>query len=186
MPAVVYGPAHEAESIQVSLADFSKVLREEGSSAVLEVTGLGAPFQVLIQEIDRDPVSNQPRHADLYAIKKGAKVTVSLPLEFVGESFAVKSGASIVKVLQELEIESDPSKLPQYIEVDISALAAIGDQLHVKDIVLPAGVTTSVDPEEVVVISQETQEETEEVTDAPDMSAIEVEKKGKSEEEGAE
>lgn len=182
MPAVVYGPTHEAEAIQIPLADFTKVLRDEGTSAVLEVAGLGPSFQVLIHEVDRDPVTNQPRHADLYAIKKGAKVTVAVPLEFVGESFAVKSGANLVKVLHELEVESDPSKLPHQIEVDISALNAIGDQIHVKDLTLPAGVTATADPEEVVIIAQEVKEEAEEATAAPDMDAIEVEQKGKEEE----
>lgn len=188
MPAIVYGPNHTAETVTVTLADFTKILRDEGESTVVELTGLGATFQVLIQDIDRDPVTNQPRHADFYAITKGAKVTVSVPLSFVNEAPASKLGASIVKVMHELEVEADPSKLPHEIEIDISKLENIGDQLHVKDVKLPAGVVATADAEEVVVIAQEQHEEAEDTGATLDMNAIEVEQKGKTEgeEEGAE
>ena len=184
MPAIVYGPDHAAEPITVELADFAKILRDEGSSTVVEVAGLGGTFQALIKDIDHDPLTNQPRHADLYAIKKGAKVTVAVPLSFIGESAAEKAGANIVKVMHEIEIESDPANLPHEIEVDIAALAAVGDQVHVKDIKLPKGVTTEVDAEEVVALAQEVQQEAEEGGEAPDMANIEVEQKGKSDDEG--
>jgi len=182
MPAIVYGPTHEAEPITLDVADMAKLLREEGESTVVELSGLGTNFQALIKEIDRDPVTNQPRHADFYAIKKGAKVIVSVPLSFVGESAAEKAGASIVKVMHELEVEADPAKLPHEIEIDVTALAAVGDQVHVKDVKLPAGVTATEDGEEVVALAQEVSQEPEETTEAPDMDAIEVEQKGKDDE----
>jgi len=185
MPAVVYGHKQEATPVSLPIADFTRILRESGESVVIDIDGLGKPMQVLIHDIDRDPVSNQPRHADLYAIEKGAKVEVAVPLSFTGESFAVKTGANLVKVLHELQIEAAPADLPQEIEIDISALNAVGDQIHVKDLVLPKGVVTHVDPEEVVVLAQEVEVDTETDTAAPDMGAIEVEKKGKDEEQAA-
>lgn len=183
IPAVVYGPKHEAEHIALPLHEFKKVLRDAGESTVIELSGLGKNIQVLIHEVDRDPVTTNPRHADFYAIEKGAKVEVAVPLTFVGESFAVKTGANLVKVMHELPIEAEAAHLPHDIEVDISALNAIGDQIHVKDLKLPAGVTVTVDEEEVVALAQEVAQETEEDSAAPDMDAIEVEKKGKDEEE---
>jgi large subunit ribosomal protein L25 len=187
MPAIVYGPDHAAEAISVSLTDFTKILRDEGESTVVEITGLGTTFQALIKDIDHDPVTSQPRHADLYAIKKGSKVTVSVSLSFVGESPAEKAGASIVKVMHELEVEADPSNVPHEIEVDISTLENIGDQIHVSDVKLPKGVTTAVDGDEPLVLAQEVQQEVEEETEAPDMANIEVEQKGKADgEEGSE
>lgn len=181
MPAVIYGPKHESEPIVLKLTDFTKILRDEGESTVLEITGIGSPFQVLIHEIDRNPVTGVPRHADFYAIEKGAKVNVAIPITFIGESPAVKSGASLVKVMHEIEIESDPANLPHDIEVDISVLIEIGDQIHVSDIKLPKGVTATVEGDEVVVLTQEVAVEAEEPSAGPDMDAIEVEKKGKDE-----
>ncbi len=183
LPAVVYGPNHEAEAISLPLSDFTKILRDEGSSAVLDISGLGDTFQVIIHDVDRDPVTSTPRHADLYAIKKGAKITVAVTIEFVGESPAVKAGANLVKVIHELEVESDPSKLPQQIDVDISTLTEMGQQIQVKDVKLPTGVVATLDPEEVVALIQAVDVEPEEDSAAPDMDAIEVEQKGKEETE---
>jgi len=185
MPAVVYGHKQEATSVSLPIADFTRILRESGESVVIDIEGLGKPMQVLIHDIDRDPISSQPRHADLYAIEKGAKVDVAVPLSFVGESLAVKMGANLVKVLHELQIEAAPADLPQELEIDISSLSAVGDQIHVKDLVLPKGVVTHVDPEEVVALAQEVEVEAETDTAAPDMASIEVEKKGKDEEEAS-
>ncbi len=184
LPAIVYGPKQEALAIEVGSQEFAKVLRDAGESTVIELSGLGSPMQVLIHEVDRDPITNVPRHADFYAIEKGAKVEVAVPLEFIGESAAVKTGANLVKVMHELEIEAAPADLPQHIEIDISVLAAVGDQIRVADIVMPKGVTVKADAEEVIAIAQEVAVEVEEPTVAPDMAAIEVEKKGKTEEEG--
>ncbi len=182
MPAVVYGPKHASESITLSLHEFEAVLRHGGETSVIDLKGLDKPLQVLIHDIDRDPVTTVPRHADLYVVEKGAKVQVALPLTFVGESLAVKEGANLVKVMHELEIEAAPADLPHDIEVDISVLASQGDQLHVSDLVLPKGVIAMVDGEEVVALIQAIEVE-EESTEAVDMDAIEVEKKGKDEEE---
>lgn len=186
MPAVVYGPKKDSESITVSLHEFKAILRNEGSAAVIELTGLGTPLQVLIHDISRDPVTTEPRHADFYAIEKGAKAQVAVPITFVGDAMALKVGGNLVKIMHELVVEADPAKLPQEVEVDLSVLAAIGDQIHVKDVKLPAGVVAMADPEDVIVLAQEGTEEPEEDTAAPDMAAIEVEKKGKDEESAEE
>jgi large subunit ribosomal protein L25 len=183
LPAVVYGPKQEAMTIALSSREFEKVLRDAGESSVVELAGLGSPMQVLIHEVDLDPVTSVPRHVDLYAIEKGAKVEVALPLEFIGESAAVKAGASLVKVIHELEVEADPSKLPQNIEVDLTKLAAVGDQIHVRDLAIPAGVEVKVDADQVVALIQEVKVEEEAPVATVDMSAIEVEQKGKVEEE---
>ncbi|HVW71939.1 MAG TPA: 50S ribosomal protein L25 [Candidatus Paceibacterota bacterium] len=189
IPAVVYGPKQNATPITLSAGEFEKVFRTAGESSVIELTGVeAAPLQVLVHDVDNDPVSHRPRHVDFYAIEKGAKVEVAVPLTFVGESPAVKAGNNLVKVIHELEIEAAPADLPHDIEVDISVLANVGDQIHVKDIKLPKGVEAKVDGEEVVALIQEVQEEKEEAPVAIDMDAIEVEQKGKDEApaEGAE
>lgn len=182
MPAIVYGPKQETLPVSIKLHEFESILRNEGESTLIELTGLAKPIQVLIHEVEVDPVTSVPRHADFYAIEKGAKVEVAIPLSFIGESPAVKAGANIVKVLHEIEVEADPTKLPHEIEVDISLLASEGDQIHVRDLKAPAGVSFKSDPEEVVALAQAVVVEVEEETAAPDMDAIEVEKKGKEEE----
>lgn len=181
LPAVVYGPKQEPMSVSLARLELEAFLRHGGEATLIDLTGLGKPLQVLIHNIDRDPVTSVPRHVDLYAVEKGAKITVTIPLSFIGESEAVRLGANLVKVLHEVEVESEPTKLPHEIEVDVSRLAALDDRITIADLTVPSGVEILMDGEEVVAIAQAVEEEPEE-TPALDMDAIEVEKKGKDEE----
>jgi large subunit ribosomal protein L25 len=184
MPAVVYGAKHTAESITLKIQDFEKVFKQAGESTIIALSGLGKDVDVLIHEVDVDPVTGAPRHADFYAIESGKALQIRVPIEFVGESPALKLGAVITKVLHDIEIEALPKNLPQHITVDVSGLANFHDSIHVRDLVLPEGVTVLDDADEIVAIATEVKEEVEEAPAAIDMAAIEVEKKGKTEEEG--
>ncbi|MEK7604733.1 MAG: 50S ribosomal protein L25 [Patescibacteria group bacterium] len=185
LPAVVYGAHQKSTPITVDARAFSKVLRDAGESTIVSLTGLGAPLPTLIHEVDVDPLTSLPRHVDFYAVTKGEKVEVSIPLTFTGVSAAVEAGANLVKVMHELELEADPMNLPTEITVDLSLLVNIGDRISAQDLVLPTGVTLAVDPEEVIALVQEVVEEKVEVVPA-DIASIEVEKKGKDEEAPAE
>lgn len=183
IPAVVYGPHLASTPLSVSEPAFEKVLREAGEATIVSLTGLGLPGQgepipTLIHEVDLDPLTNHPRHIDFYAVTKGEKVEVAIPLVFIGTSPAVEAGANLVRVLHEVEVEADPMSLPHDISVDLSALAAIGDRIYVRDLAFPEGVELKGDPNDVVVLAQEVVEEKEEASPA-DLSSIEVEKKGK-------
>lgn len=181
IPAVVYGAHQESTPISIPVRAFEKVLREAGEATIVALSGLGEPIPTLIHEVDLDPLTNQPRHVDFYAVTKGKKVQVAIPLVFTGESAAVKAGANLVKVLHELEIKADPMNLPHNISVDLSVLVTTSDRIHAKDLVLPAGAELAVDAEEVVALAQEIVEQKEEAVAPADLSAIEVEKKGKEE-----
>ncbi|MEK7515479.1 MAG: 50S ribosomal protein L25 [Patescibacteria group bacterium] len=185
IPAVVYGAHQTATPVAVSAIAFGKILREAGEATIVSLTGLGEPLPTLIHEVDLDPLTNLPRHVDFYAVTKGEKVEVHVPLEFTGVSAAVEAGANLVKVMHELEVEADPMNLPHTIAVDISALAALGDKIHASDLILPKGITLVTPAEEVVALVQEVVEEKEEEIAPADISSIEVEKKGKEEEQEA-
>ncbi len=180
MPAVVYGPKQETVSVSVVLSEMQAILRHGGESSLIELQGLSSPISVLIRAIDRDPVTSIPRHADFYAVAKGAKVTLTVPLTFVGESLAAKTGANVVKIMHEIEVEAAPDKLPHEIEVDLSALAQLDDQIRVSDLKAPNGVEFITSADEVVALAQAPAGDEPEETVAIDMSSIEVEKKGKA------
>ncbi|MFZ3043963.1 MAG: 50S ribosomal protein L25 [Minisyncoccia bacterium] len=186
IPAVVYGAHHEATPITVEARAFEKVLREAGEATIVSLSGIGAALPTLIHEVDLDPLTSRPRHVDFYAVTKGEKVEVAIPLVFVGESPAVEAGANLVKVLHEVEVKADPMSLPHNIEVDLSMLKVIDDQIHAKDLALPKGVELITLPEDVVALVQAVVEEKEEVAAPADLGAIEVEKKGKEEGEAEE
>ncbi len=182
LPAVVYGPKQEAVLITLDKGNFEKMLKEAGESTVINLAGLDEEIEVLVHDVAFNPAKGGVMHVDFYAIEKGKEITVHVPLEFVGEAPATKTGGSLTKVLHEIEITCKPSALPQHIEVDVSGLDDFEKQIHVKDLVIPAGVKVGNDAEEVVALVQEVKEEEE--PEAPvDMDAVEVEAKGKTEEE---
>ena len=186
MPAVFYGPKEASTSITLNAKEFGKIWKKAGeSSVVILKDATGAEHETLIHEVDIHPLSGEPRHADFYVIEKGKKVQVAVQLTFSGISPAVKDKAGIlVKVQREIEIEAAPRDLPHDLVVDISKLVELTDVIKAKDLVLPKGVELKIGAEEVIASISEAKEEVEEAPVAIDMSAIEVEKKGKEEKEG--
>lgn len=181
LPAVIYGPKEEATALMLEKAAFDKVFKEAGESTVIVLEGLGDEKEVLVHDVAFDAAKGGAIHVDFYAIEKGKEVTVDVPLEYIGEAPAVKQGGSLTKVLHQVEVTCKPAALPQHIEVDVSSLVDFETQIHVRDLNAGAGVTIENDPDEVVALVQEVEEEAEETPAEVDMDAIEVEEKGKKE-----
>lgn len=187
VPAVFYGMGNATTPITISKIEFKKVWHKAGESSAVELTVDGKKVDVLIHEVQTHPVNDEPIHVDFLAIDMNKKIKVNIPIEFVGVSPAVKSGTgNLVKVMHEVEVEALPKDLPKNLTVDISSLIDTTSQLTIADIKLPAGVTIMAEISEVVASIIEQKEEVEEAVVPVDLSAIEVEKKGKKEEEGAE
>ena len=182
IPAVVYGKKEESTPIKLDKREFVKALKTAGESSIMVLKGLDDDKEVLIHEVDFEPVKGEPRHVDFYAIERGKKLTVTVPLEYVGVSPAIKDlGGVLTKVMHEIEIEVLPRDLPQSIDVDLSSLVDFEHPIHVSDIKLPEGVEVTAEETDVVAIASEAKEEVFEEPEAVDMDSIEVEAKGKEE-----
>lgn len=142
IPAVVYGHGTENRNIFVQELAFDRVLREAGESTLVALAVDGdQPVNTLIVETQADPVSGKVLHADLFQVRMDEEIEAAIPLEFVGESAAVReSGGILIKSLDEIEVRCLPADLPHAIEVDISVLGTFDDQIRVADLRLPKGV----------------------------------------------
>jgi len=186
IPAIFYGKKEESTPISVKLNDFIKVWREVGESSVITLKGDIGEKDALVYDVDIDPLTNNPRHADFYVFEAGHELEVNVSLEFIGVAPAVKElGGTLVKVLHEITIKAMPKNLPHELEVDIGGLVDFESQILAKDVKLPEGVTLVEKPEEVIALVEEIKEEAEEAPAEIDLSSIEVEKKGKQEEESS-
>ena len=189
VPAVVYGAQVENTPISVSSVNFQKVFKVAGetSTIVLELedekSKTKKKIDVLIHDMQVDPIKGFPIHIDFLAIDMNKPIEVAVPIEFTGIAKGEKDGVGVlVKVLHEIEIEALPKDIPSTISVDVTILALLDDKIHVKDLVIPKGVKVLTDEEEVVALISPIKEEV--IDETPvDLSAIEVEKKGKKEEE---
>lgn|SRR5574343_193807 len=186
VPGVVYGAGIESTSLSVPAQEFIKILKDAGESEVITLDLEGKKLNVLIHEVQWHPVRDEAMHVDFYAVDMNKEIQVSVPLAFEGVSEAVKRGGVLVKVLHEVEVKALPSNLPHEIVIDLSALANLHDQIHVSSLSLPKGVEVLNDAEEVICVVEPAGEEVADENQSMDLSQIEVEKKGKKDEDSVE
>ncbi len=159
LPAVVYGSKHESTAIAVPRAVFEKLFRQAGETTVVTLTGLGEKAETLIHDVQFHPVTGVVLHADFYALAKGQKVTLNIPLEFTGVPPAEKLGHIVVKALHEIEIEVAPAELPHSLPVDISKLENVGDHIIASEVTLPPSARLITNADEILVSITEFKEE---------------------------
>ena len=141
IPGVIYGHAREATSLSLVARDFDKLLQHiAAGSTVVELTLNGATTKTLIREIQRHPFKKQIMHVDFQELVAGEKVTIDVPLVFVGIPEGVRlSGALLEQIMHSIEVFADPTSIPNHIDVDVTNLG-MGHSLHVRDLQLPEGI----------------------------------------------
>jgi large subunit ribosomal protein L25 len=152
VPGVVYGHAREPQSLALNARDLERLLaRVNAESTVIELSVDGRTARTLIREIQRHPYKRDILHVDFQELVAGEKVTVHVPLVLHGTAEGVRAGGIMDQVMRELEIEVDPSNIPERFDVDVSALT-IGHSLHVRDVPRPEGVTVLDDEDATICV----------------------------------
>lgn len=153
VPGVIYGHGREPQSLTVNAREFNRLAeRIRVTSTVIELALDGKVAKTLIRELQRHPLNRAPLHIDFQELVAGEKVTVSVPLRFVGTAEGVKTGGGILEeIMHQVHVEVDPSNIPDHIDVDVTALT-IGHSLHVSDLVLPEGVEVTDDAEQTIAV----------------------------------
>ena len=153
IPAVIYGHGREPQPLSLNARDLDKMLGHiQAESTVIEVTVGSTTSKTLIREIQRHPIRRQILHVDFQALVAGEKVTVSIPILLQGIPEGVRLGGGVLdQTLREVEIEVDPSNIPDHVEYDVTNLV-IGDAVHVSDLKVPEGVKVLDDRETSVAV----------------------------------
>jgi large subunit ribosomal protein L25 len=140
VPAVIYGHAREAQALSLPTRELEKLLSSISTgSTVVELSVGSATTKTLIREVQRHPFKKQILHVDFQELVAGEKVSVEIPLVFVGTPEGVRlSGALLEQILHSIEVLVDPANIPNHIDVDVTNLA-MGHSLHVRELTLPAG-----------------------------------------------
>jgi large subunit ribosomal protein L25 len=143
IPAILYGPKTTAVALVLDKREFSsRVAGLEGSHLVRlksESTAL-ADKVALVKDMQFHPISGDVIHTDLYEVDLTARITVNVPLHFVGKAAGVVRGGILQPILREIEVECLPLDIPAYFDVDVSRLD-IGDSVHIEELSMPEGVT---------------------------------------------
>ncbi|HBI17222.1 MAG: 50S ribosomal protein L25 [Candidatus Moranbacteria bacterium GW2011_GWF2_34_56] len=142
IPAVLYGQSKENKHVWVNNLEFGKVFEQAGENTVvvLEING-GAKENVIIYDYQMDSLSGKIVHIDLLRVNMKEEIETKIPLNFIGESPAVKeNGGTMVKSLDDVAVKCLPGNMPQEFVVDLAKLVTFEDRFTVGDLNVPADV----------------------------------------------
>ena len=154
IPAVFYGRGQDAIHLSVNSADLLKIVKEKKKNIFINLIIEGEqkkPLEKLslMKELQIEPVSRKFYHADFYEIRMDRKLTIDIPLNFVGIPVGVTNGGELQHLKRDLKVTCLPSILPDHLDLDVSGLD-IGNSIKVQDIAVPDGIEV-LDPGDVGV-----------------------------------
>jgi large subunit ribosomal protein L25 len=147
VPAVLYGHGADPQHLELNARDFSAVLRNAGTNAVLTLDIDGTEQLALTKALEIHPIRRNIQHADLLVVRRGEKVTVEVNVVVEGDA---APGTLVTQDANSIEIEADVQSIPENLSVSVEGVTA-GTQINASDIELPSGVTLVSDPELLVV-----------------------------------
>ncbi|WP_457552877.1 50S ribosomal protein L25/general stress protein Ctc [Desulfobacula sp.] len=137
IPAIVYGEKKDPAMLSINTTDFVKIIRKNGSSGLffnLKIEGdPGEKKIAVLKDMQMDTFALNYLHLDFHEIDMDTMVTISVPVEAVGESKGVKEGGLLQIVRREIDVVCKPADTPENIQIDITNLD-VGDSVHVRDI----------------------------------------------------
>jgi len=176
IPANISGHKEESQTVQVEALAFEALKRAHGATGIitLRLSNSNRAQTALVRRVQRDPRSGKILHIDFSRVSLTERITMKVPLRFVGEAPAVKDeGGVLLHLLDTLEVECTASDIVDYIEVDISPLTEIDSMLHAEDVQLPTNFTLITDPKEGIAKVAATR--VEKVEEAPEAAAAPAE-----------
>jgi large subunit ribosomal protein L25 len=153
VPLHLFGHNLESQALQGDAATLGKVLAQAGGTRLVTLKIGDSPksHNVMVREVQRDPIRGNLIHVDLYEVNMTEEVRVEVPVTITGESPALKVRENMLyQTMDSLLIECLPDSIPDKIEVDISSIQEVDQAIHVKDISIP-GVTILNDPDLQIV-----------------------------------
>jgi large subunit ribosomal protein L25 len=183
IPVSIYGGGGETIAAIVELKELAAILRSDtGHNTIftLDMVGEGAG-DVIFHDRQIHPIKGRLIHADLRRLAKGEKIEVTVPIHITGEAVGLtEDGAVLNQQMREIKVLCEPSKIPEFIEADVTNLA-VGDSIHISDLKFAEGVEVHELPEAVIASVVVVREEELE----PQLEAAEPEIVGKDEDPGS-
>lgn len=144
IPAVIYGRQQKPQNLEIVAKEFEDLVHHSVSENLLvdlSVQGDARPKRLaLVQEVQHHPLTGQMLHVDFHEVAEDEKVTVSVPVETVGEAVGVKTGGGVLEhVMFRVRVRALPKDLPEFITLDVSHLN-VGQAIHIGEIKPPPGV----------------------------------------------
>jgi large subunit ribosomal protein L25 len=175
IPAIVYGHGIDPVAVAVDGRALRTALgTAAGTNALLHLEIGGEHHLALAREIQRHPVRHTVTHVDFLVVSRDEIVQADINITLIGEAIAVSRADGTVDQEQfTIAVKAKPADLPSHFEIVIEDLE-IGQMVRLSDLDMPAGVTTDLDPETVLVIAHPPRGKTAEETAADAAEAAEA------------
>lgn len=151
IPGVIYGQGMTPITLSVVRRELRLALNNPaGMNTLLSLSVDGKKYPAIIKQIQRHPIRRTVSHIDFFQVNLTEDVTIAVPVRLEGEAKAVVSEGGLVDPsMDTIEVTCTPGNMPNEIVIDISGMQP-GDVLRVADLVLPAGVVATGDPDTAV------------------------------------
>ncbi|HNX73018.1 MAG TPA: 50S ribosomal protein L25 [Spirochaetales bacterium] len=173
IPAVIYGGGKPAQSIFVYTADYEKILKHITESTIITIDLEGKKIDAFVKDHQRDPVEKNLLHVDFLEVQAGKKLHAKVEIKLNGIPKGVRDGGILETLVHDIEVECDPSALPERIEVDISNMEA-NQPLYVRDLPPMKDVRVLASPDMVVATVKFARQEVEAASAAEAAPAAEA------------
>lgn len=155
VPANVYGLDLDPFAVAVDPGRVEEVLRlGTGRNTIfkLAMSGAGESRQVMLRELQRDPLSERLVHIDFVRVDPTKKIHVDVPVQLTGTAEGVKNEGGILDFVHRfVSVSSLPDAIPEHLDVDVSALH-IGQHVSVADLAAVQGVEFLDDPNTILAV----------------------------------
>lgn len=152
LPAVVYWHKEDSLALTLNYADFLKTFRKTWASHIINLKVGKKDLEVLVHEVQKEPVSGDFLHIDFYAITRWEVLTTKIHLNFTWVSQAVKEWGILNEIHKEIEVKCKPGDLVDAFDVDLTLLKEIGDSIRVSDLVIDTKKYTILTHAEEIVV----------------------------------
>jgi large subunit ribosomal protein L25 len=150
LPGVVYGLGEDSVSVTVNAHQLGTILSSKsGANTLITLQIDGSDQLALARQVQRDAVKGTLVHVDFVRVRADQTIQAEVRIDLQGDAEGLSQGGMLEQMMHTLTVEGKPGQLPNEIVHDVTALE-IGDQLHVKDLAIPAGIAVVNDPEDLI------------------------------------
>ena len=146
VPGVLYGEGKPATMITLDPKELTKEVTRPGFFArLLNVQLDGTTHRTLPRDVQLDPISDAPIHVDFLRVSAGTKITVAVPVKFIGQetSPGIRRGGMLNIVRHEIDLICPVEGIPDVLTIDLAG-TEIGDSIHITAVKLPEGTRPTV------------------------------------------
>lgn len=134
LPGNIYGAHFPSQAVSINYVDFKRTYKIVGETGIVYIKTEKEEVPTLVTSLQRDPLEGLVLHVDFRKVDLSVKIEAEVPLTFVGVAPAVNTGGVILTQTDKVTVEALPQNIPHTIEVDLTGLTEVGNEIKVSQL----------------------------------------------------